>query len=478
MPLSNAEYNLLMPFIILASGIVISVFIEMFSKKSEPILSWVSIALFLTIAFYSIVHSNANSNFVIFSGMLEVGGKPAIFNFIFSLGAALVILSSMDYLKKYGTYYGEYYILIQSAVLGMMVMSGAKDILMIFMGLELMSICFYVLAGINRKKLSANEASMKYFLLGSFATGFIVYGIALIYGATGSTSIQNITENFTNYSSNIIFILGLAFFLIGFSFKIAAVPFHMWVPDVYQGSATTVTGLMSTTGKTAAFSVLIIIISAIFSFGNNQIFRPYFAAIATLSMLFGSIVAISQNNMKRMLAYSSIAHAGYMYIGLASGNNYGVAGIIFYLSAYTFMNIGAFAVISVVEGENDSHTDLNSYAGLNSKNPILAASMAVFMFALAGIPPLAGFFGKYYVFVSAIQNNLTWLAIVGVISSVISVYFYIRVVVLMYFKESVENFHISVSSFSLLAIIISALLVLVFGLLPDSLMNVIVAAVR
>ncbi len=478
MPTNNIEYSLLVPFIIIGGGIVFSVLIEIFTKKGREILPWFTIAMFLATAIYSILHISLQQDYLIFGGMLEVGGKAAMFDFIFSLGAALVVLSSIDYLNKYGTNYGEYYILIQSAVLGMMVMAGAKDILMIFMGLELMSICFYVLAGINRKKLSANEASMKYFLLGAFTTGFIVYGIALIYGATGSTSIQNLTDNFAGYSSNIIFILGLVLFLIGFSFKIAAVPFHMWVPDVYQGSATTVTGLMSTTGKAAAFSVLIIILSAIFSTASNNVSRPYFAAIAVLSMLLGSIVAISQSNMKRMLAYSSIAHAGYMAIGLAAGNLYSVVGIIFYVTAYTFMNIGAFAIISIIEGEDDSRTDLNSYAGLNSKNPILAALMALFMFALAGIPPLAGFFGKYYVFVAAIESHLTWLAIVGVLSSVISVYFYIRVVVVMYFQESKENFHISVSPLSLTAVVISALLVLVFGILPDTLMNLITSVIR
>jgi len=476
MPLNNYEYSLLMPQIIIGIGIVVSVLIELFTKKSERILPWFSIALFFTTAFYSVF--NIDQNFVLFGGMIEVGGKPAIFNFIFNIGAALVVLSSIDYLKKYGTYYGEYYILIQSSVLGMMVMSGSRDILMIFMGLELMSICFYVLAGINRKKLSANEASMKYFLLGAFATGFIVYGIALIYGATGTTSIQNLVENFVQYSSNVIFILGFVFFLIGFSFKIAAVPFHMWVPDVYQGSATTVTSLMSTTGKAAAFSVMLIVLSAVFAFNAPNVFRPYFATLSVLSMLFGSIVAISQTNMKRMLAYSSISHAGYMLIGLAAGNTFSIAGIMFYLSAYAFMNIGAFTIISIVEGENDSRTELSSFAGLNAKNPWLAASMALFMFALAGIPPLAGFFGKYYVFVSAIQSHLTWLAIVGVLSSVISVYFYIRVVVLIYFKEATEDFKIEVSPYSLAAVIISVLLILVFGILPDTLMNVILSSIH
>lgn len=475
MPLTNNEYFQLMPFLIIGIGIILSVVIEITSKSSKEILPWFSIILFFATALYSI--TNISEHAVLFGGMVEVGGKPAIFNFIFNLGAMLVVMSSMGYLKKYGTYFGEYYILIQSSVLGMMIMAGSKDILMIFLGLELMSICFYVLAGINRKKFGANEAALKYFLLGSFTTGFIVYGIALIYGTTGTTSIQNLIYNFNEYSSNIIFVTGLVLFLIGFSFKIAAVPFHMWVPDVYQGSATTVTGLMSTTGKTAAFSVLIIMLTSIFTLNSANIFKPYFSAIAVLSMFFGSIVAISQNNLKRMLAYSSISHAGYMAVGLAAANSYSISGIIFYLAAYAFMNIGAFSVISIIEGENDSRTDINVYAGLNSKNPVLAAFMALFMFALAGIPPMAGFFGKYYVFVGAIESNLTWLAILGVISSMISVYFYLRVIVYMYFKDAEENFEIEVAPYSLSSVIISGVLVLMFGLFPDMLLRLITAVV-
>lgn len=476
MPVTNFEYYQLLPFIIIGLGIIISVIIEISTKKSEEILPWFSILLFFAVSIYSLL--NINNHAVLFGGMIEVGGKPAIFNFIFNIGAMLIVMSSIGYLKKYGSYYGEYYIIIQSAVLGMMVMAGSKDILMVFLGLELMSICFYVLAGFNRKKISANEASMKYFLLGSFATGFIVYGIALIYGTVGNTSIIYITENFTTLSSNILFIVGFILFIIGFSFKIAAFPFHMWVPDVYQGSATTVTGLMSTGGKTAAFSVLIISLAATFTLNAPNVFKPYFSVIAALSMLFGSIVAISQNNLKRMLAYSSISHAGYMAIGLAAANTESISGIIFYLAAYAFMNIGAFTVISIIEGEGDTRIDINSYAGLNSKSPVLAAFMSLFMFALAGIPPLAGFFGKYYVFVGAIESGLTWLAIIGVISSMISVYFYLRVVVYIYFRDSVEEFKPEISSYSLTAVIISGALVLVFGILPDLLLNVINSVIK
>lgn len=476
MPQNSQEILLMLPHVVIGVGIVISLLIEMYSRKSETILPWITLFVFVFAGVHSIINISANQ--ILFGGMLEVGGKPAIFNFIFNIGAALLILNSIDYIKKYESNHGEYYILIQSAVLGMMVMAGSKDIFMIFIGLELMSIAFYVLAGINKKKSSSNEAALKYFLLGAFATGFIVYGIALIYGVSSTTTVDSIIQNFSSFTQNILFFVGLLLFIIGFSFKIAAFPFHMWVPDVYQGSATTVTGLMSTTGKTAAFSVLLIILSASLINYNIDIFAPYFAVIATLSMLYGSIVAIAQKNLKRMLAYSSISHAGYMAIGLAAANSEAFSGIIFYLAAYTFMNIGAFGIISIIEKQNDANTDLTAYAGLASKSPILAAFMSLFMFALAGIPPLAGFFGKYYVFISAIEADLTWLTVVGVFSSVISVYFYLRLVVYMYFKESEKDIDLHIDKYSLLSVVVSGILVIYFGISPDSLLNLILSVVN
>ncbi|MCX7797494.1 MAG: NADH-quinone oxidoreductase subunit N [Melioribacter sp.] len=476
MPTNVSEYIYLMPFVILGVTILISLIIEMVSKESELILPWISIISFFIISLYSLL--NINQHFILFNGMIEVGGRSAIFNFVFNLGALLVTLSSVDYIKKYGSYYGEYFILIQFSVLGMMIMAAASDIIMIFLGLELMSISFYVLAGINRKKLSANEASMKYFLLGAFATGFIVYGIALIYGSATTTNISYIVSNFSSLIHNVIFVTGFILFLIGFSFKIAAVPFHMWVPDVYQGSATTVTGLMSTTGKVAAFSVLILSLSAVYFLNVTNTFSAYFAALSTMSMLLGSIVAISQKNLKRMLAYSSIAHAGYMLIGLAAGNIESIEGIIFYLMVYSFINLGAFGIIAIIEGENDSRTDLDAFAGLNSKNPLLAALMSLFMIALAGIPPFAGFFGKYYVFLGAIKADLTWLAIIGVLSSVISVYFYLRVIVYMYFRESNYNFQPYLTPYAMVSVVICGLFVILFGIIPDLLMNIITDAIK
>lgn len=468
---ANTEIFQLLPHLVIGVGIVLSVVIEISTKKSESILPWFTILLFVFAGAHSII--NVYDYQILFGGMYAIGGVTSIFNFIFTIGAATMVLNAIDYIKKSKMNFGEFYILVQSSVLGMMLMAGARDLFMIFIGLELMSICFYVLAGINRSRIGNTEAALKYFLLGAFATGFIVFGIALIYGTAKSTSIDQIVFAYEYFITDVLFLTGLTLFVIGFLFKIAAFPFHMWVPDVYQGAATPVTGLMSTTGKAAAFSVLIIILSAVFTQNVTNNFEILFAVIATLSMLYGSIVAIAQDNLKRMLAYSSIAHAGYMTIGLAAGNIDSVSGIIFYLTAYAFMNLGAFGVIALIEGSNEENLDINSYAGLNSKSPILAGFMALFMFALAGIPPMAGFFGKYYVFVAAIKADLTWLAIVGVFSSAISVYFYLRVVVYMYFKDSTSSIIIKNSFTGLLAVIISGLLVLVFGILPDTLFSII-----
>jgi NADH-quinone oxidoreductase subunit N len=465
------EFFNVLPVIIIGAGIVISLLIEIYSKKSETILPWFSVLLFLTAGLHSLYYVGDVS--VVLQNMLATGGNVNVFHAIFTFGAAIVCLLSIDYIKKYGTYFGEYYIILQSSVLGMMLMAAAKDLFVIFLGLELMSISFYILAGMNRKKLNANEASLKYFLLGAFATGFIVYGIALIYGSAQTTSIDFITTNFTELTKNLLFVVGVLLFLIGFSFKIAAFPFHMWVPDVYEGSPTTVAALFSTGGKAAAFSAILATLFALFNGPNGNLFTPYLAVISVLSMFYGSIVAIAQDNIKRMLAYSSIAHAGYLVIGLAAGNHDAVAGVIFYLAAYTFMNLGAFGIISLIEGKDETNLNINSYAGLGNRKPLLAALLSILMFALAGIPPFAGFFGKYYIFIAAIKANLTWLVILGVLSSAISVYFYLRIVVLMYFKSSENEVAIESSNNSMLAIIISVLVIILLGVFPGTFLDLI-----
>ena len=468
---NSQEFFNVLPLVIISAGIVISLLIEMYSKKSELILPWFSIMLFLAAGLHSLYYVGDIS--IVLQNMLATGGNVNIFHAIFTFGAAIVCLLSIDYIKKYGTYFGEYYIILQSSVLGMMLMAAAKDLFVIFLGLELMSISFYILAGMNRKKLNANEASLKYFLLGAFATGFIVYGIALIYGSAQTTSIDFITTHFTELTKNLLFVAGVLLFLIGFSFKIAAFPFHMWVPDVYEGSPTTVAALFSTGGKAAAFSAILATLFALFNGPNGNLFTPYLAVISVLSMFYGSIVAIAQDNIKRMLAYSSISHAGYLALGLAAGNHDAVAGVIFYLAAYTFMNLGAFGIISLIEGKDETNLNINSYAGLGNRKPLLAALLSILMFALAGIPPFAGFFGKYYIFIAAIKANLTWLAILGVLSSAISVYFYLRIVVLMYFKSSENDFVIESSNNSMLAIILSVIVIILLGVFPGTLLDLV-----
>ena len=465
------EFLNIVPFALLGIGIIISLIIEMYWKKSELILPWFSVLIFLVAGIYSLFTVDNVS--IVLQNMLATGGTVNIFHSIFLFGAAIVCLLSIDYIKKYGAYYGEYYIILQASVLGMMLMAAAKDLLVIFLGLELMSIAFYILAGMNRKRFNANEASLKYFLLGSFTTGFIVYGIALIYGSAQTTSIAYITTNFGELTKNFLFVTGALLFLIGFSFKIAAFPFHMWVPDVYQGSPTTVAALFSTGGKAAAFSAIIATLFALFNGPAGNLFTPYLAVISVLSMFYGSIVAIAQSNIKRMLAYSSISHAGYLAIGLAAGNHDAIAGVIFYLAAYTFMNLGAFGIIGLIESKDENYLDINSYAGLGNRKPFLALLLSILMFALAGIPPFAGFFGKYYIFIAAVKAKLTWLAILGVISSAISVYFYIRIVVLMYFKEEEGEMTIEPSRSSVFAITLSVIVIILLGIFPGPFLDLI-----
>jgi NADH-quinone oxidoreductase subunit N len=460
-----------LPLIIIGAGILVSLTIEMFYKGSKKVLPWFSVVLFLVNAYYSLynVHDQAYTT----STMLASGGIIHIFYFLFNFSAAIVVFLSYDYIRKTGIYYGEFYILVQSAVLGMMLMASAQDLVVIFLGLEQMSICFYVLAGINRKKKKSTEAALKYFLLGSFASGFIVYGMALIYGTTTTLSLPEIFVNVKHLSGSILFYLGMILFIIGFAFKIAAFPFHMWVPDVYQGAPTTVTALMSTAGKTAAFASLIAVLIPVIHIFDENLFRPFLSVLAVFSMVYGSIVAIVQTDIKRMLAYSSIAHAGYMLIGLAAGTGNGTTGIVYYLTAYSFMNLGAFGIVAFVEGMEENNLSIDNYSGLSNQTPVIAGLLALFMFALSGIPPFAGFFGKYYVFISAIESGLTWLAIVGVLSSVISVYFYLRVVVVMYFRKQDSPVTLINSKSSLLGIFISAILVVLLGVFPGTFIDLI-----
>ena len=407
-------------------------------------------------------------------GRFDAGPGPiAVDNFrwlvdvVILLGTVFAIALSMDDNMRSGVRSAESHVLVLLASSGMMLLAGARDLMIVFLGIELMSISVYALAGINRRSIRSAEGALKYFLLGAFATGFLLYGIALIYGSTGTTNLMLIAGSFTVHARSTLFLIGAGMLVIAFSFKVAAVPFHMWAPDVYEGAPTVVTGFMSTGAKAAAFGAFIAVFLRAFEFHGARM-NEAVAFISAASMIVGNVIAVAQSNVKRMLAYSSIAHAGYMLAGVAAANPEGQTGILFYLAAYVVMNIGAFGVVGMVEGNESSKLTFDDYAGFSLQRPYIAALMSVFMFSLAGIPPFAGFFGKYYVFLAAVKGDMIWLAVVGVLTSLVSVYYYLRLVVYMYFREGKADLSASPGVPALVSLTVAALMVLQLGLFPGT----------
>ncbi len=375
-----------------------------------------------------------------FDGMVLVDGFAVFLNVLF-LGCGLVgITLAYDYLKRMEIERGEYYVLLLFTVAGMMLMGIAADLIVVFLALELLSIPLYVLAGFALPKLESEEASLKYFLLGAFAGGILVYGVALVFGATGTTALTGVVLAVKSGAANMgLLAIGAGLILIGLGFKVAVVPFHMWTPDVYHGAPSAVTAFMSVGAKAAGFAALFRVFITAFP-GLSDKLTPILWVLAALTMILGNVVAIAQPNIKRMLAYSSIAHAGYILMALAP---YGqrevapvaVASALFYLVAYALANFGAWAVVIALEQTTGKGLTLDDYAGLGRKHPLLAAAMAIFMFSLTGVPPALGFVGKFYLFRAALQGGFIGLAVIGVLTSLVSAYYYLRVVVVMYMRD-------------------------------------------
>lgn len=411
-----------------------------------------------------------------FNGMIVGGGMANVYDIIFASAGILTVLLARDYFDRVGVMYDEFYSLVMMSVAGMMLMAHANDFMILFVGLEVMSICFYILAGLMRGRLASNEAAMKYFLLGAFASGFLLYGIALVYGAVGGTGYDLIATGGATTHFPLLFWAGIGLLIVGLGFKVAAFPFHQWAPDVYEGAPTVVTGFMSTAGKAAAFAGFIGFIWPTTTNGlpGAEKAQTVLAILAVGSMLLGNITAIAQTNLKRMLAYSSIAHAGYMLVGLVASNNLGRAGVMYYLAAYLFMQLGAFAVVGMLERENGGHLTIDDYRGLGRRRPGVAVIMSLFMFSLTGIPPFAGFFGKYTLFAAAINSGNTWLAIVGVVSSVISAWFYLGLVVAMFFREPSESTETEFAGgiFSKTALALAIAGTLIVGFIPQFFMKI------
>jgi len=416
-----------------------------------------------------------------FSGSVVLDNFATFFKMIFLVSAGLAILISNQYMEREGCNHGELYPLILFTVVGMMLMASGTDLMTIFLGLEIMSVSLYVLAGFNRENLKSNEAGLKYFLLGAFSTGFLLYGMALTYGATGTTRVSKIAAmvgQMSLPSANIMLVAGMLLMLTGFAFKVAAAPFHMWTPDVYEGAPTPITAFMSAGPKAAGFAAALRIF--LVALPTLQVeWSQVLWVLAVLTMTVGNITALRQDNIKRMLAYSSIAHAGYALVGFTAGNGTGTAGILFYMLSYAFMNIGAFAIIILVGKKGESNGNVQDFAGLGSKHPVLAAAMALFLFSLAGMPPTAGFIGKFYLFSGAVQKGYIWLAVIGVLNSAASVYYYLRVMVYMYMKDSTEEFDwMQVTAPMALCVAISAIGSLVPGIIPSVILQFAQQAVK
>jgi len=409
-----------------------------------------------------------------FSGSVVLDNFATFFKMIFLLSAGLAVLITDQYMEREGCNHGELYPLILFTVVGMMFMASGTDLMTIFLGLEVMSVALYVLAGFNRKNQKSNEAGLKYFLLGCFSTGFLLYGMALIYGATGTTRIAKIAAavgQMSLPSANIMLVAGMLLMLTGFAFKVAAAPFHMWTPDVYEGAPTPMTAFMSAGPKAAGFAAALRIF--LVALPTLQVeWSQVLWILAVLTMTVGNITALRQDNIKRMLAYSSIAHAGYCLVGFAAGNGTGTAGILFYMLSYTFMNIGAFAIIILVGKKGESNGTVQDFAGFGVKHPVLAVAMSIFLFSLAGMPPTAGFIGKFYLFSGAIQQGYIWLAVIGVLNSAASVYYYLRVMVFMYMKDPTEEFDwMQVTVPMALCVAISVAGSLIPGIVPSLLLQ-------
>ena len=410
--------------------------------------------------------------------MLILDNFALFFNLVFVLITVITVLISFTYMEREDLENSEYYVLLLFSVAGLMLMASAGDLIIVFLGLELLSLPLYMLAGFSRLRLQSDESAVKYVLLGAFASGFLLYGIALMYGATETTNLAGIATAVAQDGFGTLLLIGMGLLIAGLGFKAALVPFHMWTPDVYEGAPTPVTAYMSVAAKTATFAALArVFVGAVPEAPVETVW--VLGGVAAATMIVGNVAALVQNNIKRLLGYSSIAHAGYLLVGLvaasvATGETRGLAiqSLLFYSVAYSFMNLGAFGVVTFLGRRGEEFAAVSDYAGLARRRPWLAAMMALFMLSLAGVPPTVGFVGKFYLFGAAIDAGHAWLAIVGLLTSVVSAYYYLRVVYVMYMQgPSAEPAPLSHSALAATAVVVSAAAVLLLGLVPSILLD-------
>jgi NADH-quinone oxidoreductase subunit N len=455
----------------------IPLFIKVFNKNKEPnpfatlIYNFVG----LTVA-TGLTASITGAKTMAFSGALVVDGVSIWTSYLVFLSTAVALMMAYDHVATRSRQFAEFCFLMTSSAIGMLMLLMANDLIVVFLAIEMMSLCLYVLVAMSREELLSKEAAFKYFVLGSFASAIFLYGIALIYGSVGSTYFQALHKGLPQLiTASPVFIIGFTMLLIGFAFKASIFPFQFWTPDVYQGSATPVTSFMATAGKVAIFVCLLRIFDTK-GLANSPSLLMVLSWMAALTMLIGNVGAIMQTNFKRMLAYSSVSHSGYILVGLIAagfGNNFqaGAVSVLFYLFSYSIMTLGTFAFVGLFEADVDRQMTVDDLKGLGSRQPMLAFGLTILLLSLAGVPPLLGFFGKFYLFSAAVEQDLYWLALWGVLNSVISVYYYLRPVVSMYMTEGAGEEPIEMSQMTRMAVICAAMLIVVIGVLSSPLLK-------
>ena len=478
MPTTDLDWNLILPVVSLSVYGLGALMLVPFFRGNSRWLGFVTL-VGLALTAYTLVDQWLNWRLygpqTTAEGMVRVDGFGLFFSFVLLIVTTLSVLYSMTFLEREAADQGEFYPLVLFCLAGMLMMLHTNHLIMVLVGLEVFSLSLYVLTGLTRMRLRSVESALKYFLLGAFSSGFIVYGLALIYGAAGSLDMVRISAVAASEPTRLLWV-GMGLLLIGFVFKIGSVPFHQWIPDVYTGAPTNVTGFMAAATKTAVFAVLLRFLVGAFG-QQTEIWEPLISWLAILTMTVANLIALTQNNLKRMLAFSSIAHAGYLLIAVVCRPEDGVKAILFYLTAYAFMTVGAFAVLAAVgrgDAEQERGYDLSEWSGLGWERPMLGAVMAFFLFSLAGLPPTGGFFGKYVVFQAAIASKQYTLAIVGMLNATVAVYYYLRVVVTMYMREPEEQDELPmpVTPAAAAVMAVSVISVLYLGLAPGRLLEI------
>lgn len=469
--LTELNLNAVLPALTMVIAAAIVMLLDILNRKGRT----PTLALLPWVAFIGVIATAGVSIWLLgqplstFQGMAISDERAQALNLIVLTGAALAILLSVRYIPAVNRQTGEYYTLILLVSAGMMMMGAATDLMVVFLALETFSLGLYILAGLNRTNLRSNEAAMKYFLLGAFASAFFVYGAAFVYGATGSTRFDLIVMTlFDDKADRSLLAIGITLLIAGFGFKVSLVPFHMWTPDVYQGSPTPVTAFMSVGTKAAAFAAFYRFFATALP-TEQATWGLALGILAVLTMTLGNLVALRQSSLKRLLAYSSIAHAGYILVGLATATSAGVDGALYYLISYAFMNMGAFAIVILLERQGEMDATSDRLRGLSKRHPQLALLMSIFMFSLAGVPPFAGFFAKFFVFAAAVAGGYSWLAAVAMLNSAIGAWYYLRIVVDMYFGEPTEETRLEAQQASIpiaMTLGIAAVFTVALGVLP------------